>query len=193
MLNALFMLLLILTGLCMQYAGRETTLIPFPVSVQIHNISGISLSASYLLFLVGNVISGNGKHYRLEWKGLRKRMRMQLKYYLSGYFKKESHPFPVTASSKFNPLQAFSYVMAMYIGLPLVVITGFGLLFPETVLDRIFGLNGLVLTDLLHIATGFLLSIFMVIHIYLCTLGASPKHNFRAILTGWHVAEEHKE
>jgi thiosulfate reductase cytochrome b subunit len=193
MLNALFMLTLILTGLCMQYAGRDAFLISFPVSVQIHNISGISLTASYLLFLFGNMISGNGKHYRLQWKGLRRRMSIQLRYYLIGYFKRQSHPFPVTAGSKFNPLQAFSYVMAMYIGLPLVVITGFGLLLPEIIIEGIFGVNGLVLTDLLHVITGFLLSIFMIVHIYLCTMGASPKDNFRAIITGWHTIEEHKE
>ena len=193
MLNALFMLALIVTGLSMQYSSLNGSLIPFSVSVQMHNISGIALAASYLVFIIGNTLSGNGKHYRLQWQGLRKRMSLQGRYYLYGYFKKQSPPFPVSSDKKFNPLQAVTYVMVMYIGLPVIVITGFGLLFPETILDGIFGVNGLVLTDLIHVIMGFLLSIFMIIHIYLCTIGASPKHNFRAILTGWHIIEEHKE
>lgn len=191
MLNALCMLILIVTGLCMQYSSPNGSLIPFHISVQMHNISGILLSASYLVFFVGNILSGNGKHYRLQWQGLRKRMLVQGRYYLYGYFKKQSPPFPVSSINKFNPLQAVTYVMVMYIGLPLVVITGFGLLFPEIILDGIFGVNGLVLTDLIHVIMGFLLSIFMIVHIYLCTMGESPKHNFRGILTGWHNAAGH--
>ena len=189
MLNAIFMLVLILTGLSMQYSARDSFMIPFRISVQLHNISGIALSASYLIFFIGNIISGNRKQYRLQWQGLRKRMSVQLRYYLSGYFKKQPPPFPVSSDSKFNPLQAVTYVMAMYIGLPLVVITGFGLLFPEIILAGIFGVNGLVLTDLIHVIMGFLLSIFMIIHIYLCTMGVHPGCNFRAILTGWHSTE----
>jgi thiosulfate reductase cytochrome b subunit len=193
MLNALFMLILILTGLSMQYSNPDVALIPFQVSVQIHNICGIGLTASYLLFITGNIISGNGKHYRVQWKGLRKRMMIQLRYYLSGYFRGHSTPYPLSRERKFNPLQAVSYALSMYIGVPLVVVTGWGLLFPETTLDSIFGVSGLVLTDLLHVIIGFLLSIFMVIHIYLCTMGARPISNFRAILTGWHDTEGHNE
>jgi thiosulfate reductase cytochrome b subunit len=192
MLNTIFMLVLIVTGLSMQYSARDSFMIPFRISVELHNICGIALTASYLIFFIGNIKSGNRKHYRLQWQGLRKRMSLQLRYYLSGYFIKQSPPFPVSSESKFNPLQAVTYVMAMYIGLPLVMITGFGLLFPEIILDGIFGVNGLVLTDLLHVIMGFLLSIFMIVHIYTITMGLHPLRNFRAIITGWHHVEETK-
>ena len=58
--------------------------------------------------------------------------------------------------------------------------------------DGIFGVNGLVLTDLLHVIMGFLLSIFMIVHIYTITMGLYPLGNFRAIITGWHHVEETK-
>ncbi len=189
MLNAILMLVLIVTGLSMQYSARDSFMIPFRISVELHNICGIALTASYLIFFIGNIISGNRKHYRLQWQGLKKRMSLQLRYYLSGYFNKQSPPFPVSSDNKFNPLQAVTYVMAMYIGLPLVMITGFGLLFLEIIVAGIFGVNGLVLTDLIHVIMGFLLSIFMIIHIYLCTMGVHPGCNFRSIITGWHSTE----
>ena len=192
MLNTIFMLILILTGLSMQYSGMEAFIIPFPVAVRMHNISGIILTASYLLFIIGNFFSGNGKHYRIQWQGLRKRLVIQLRYYMFGYLKKQKHPYPVSGDRKFNPLQAFTYALIMYIALPLVVITGWGLLFPETVLKGILGVSGMVLTDLLHVIMGFLLSIFMIIHIYTITLGPHPLRNFRAILTGWHHTEDTK-
>ena len=67
-LNALFFLLLILTGLSMQYSNPDSPLISFPVSVKIHNICGIGLTINYLLFLLGNIISGNHKNYRMQMK-----------------------------------------------------------------------------------------------------------------------------
>jgi thiosulfate reductase cytochrome b subunit len=185
-LNALLFLVLILTGLSMQYSDPGAPWIRFELSVQLHNICGITLTANYLLFILGNAISGNGKQYRIQWKGLSGRLMKQARYYLQGYFRKSEHPFPVSEEKKFNPLQGLTYAMAMYIGLPVIIITGFGLLFPDTVLYQFMGLSGLLITDLLHVATGFLLSIFMVIHIYLCSIGANPAKNYRAIISGWH-------
>ena len=174
----------------MQYSNPDQPLISFPVSVKLHNICGIGLTINYLLFLTGNIISGNGKNYQIQLKGMLKRVRIQLRFYMWGYFRREKPPFPVTEERKFNPLQALSYATAMYIGLPVLFITGWGLLFPEAVLERIFGLSGLLITDLLHVIAGFLMSVFMCIHIYLCSVGSSPKSKFRSILTGWEEIEK---
>ncbi|KKL07464.1 hypothetical protein LCGC14_2585760 [marine sediment metagenome] len=189
LLNALFFLVLILTGISMQYSNPDSPLIPFRISVELHNIAGIGLTINYLVFIIGNSLSGNRKQYKIQWKGLWERLMKQARYYLRGYFRKEEHPFPITEDSKFNPLQAITYAMAMYLGVPLLCLTGIGLLFPETILDRIFGLSGLLVADLLHVTSGFLLSLFMIIHIYLCTLGLKPIKNFKAIFTGWHETE----
>jgi thiosulfate reductase cytochrome b subunit len=106
-------------------------------------------------------------------------------------FRGEKHPFPVSLERKFNPLQKFSYVMAMYVAMPLVIISGLGLLFPEATINKIFGVSGLILTDILHITMGFFLSVFLVIHIYTCTLGSKPTSLFRGMITGFHESEEH--
>jgi thiosulfate reductase cytochrome b subunit len=36
---------------------------------------------------------------------------------------------------------------------------------------------------------GFFLSIFMIIHVYTCTLGSKPTSLFRGIITGYHSEE----
>ena len=190
LLNTLSFLVLILTGLSMQYSDPDTPLIPFATSVRLHNIFGIGLTANYLIFFIGNIITGNRKHYRFQWKGLRKKILLQLRYYLWGYLNKEKSPYPVTEDIKFNPLQALNYAMAMYAGVPILFITGWSLLFPETILDRIFGVSGLLVTDLVHVITGFLLSVFMLIHIYTCSIGKRPMNNYRSILTGWADVEK---
>ena len=190
LLNALFFLVLILTGLSMQYSNPDTPMISFSLSVELHNICGVGLTANYLLFFVGNWISGNSKHYRIQRKGIMSRLMIQLRYYVWGYFKREKHPFPLTEERKFNPLQAFIYAIALYAGVPVLIITGWALLFPETNLREAFGVSGLLLTDLLHVIVGFLLSIFMFVHIYLCTIGSHPIKNFKSMITGWHDTHE---
>jgi thiosulfate reductase cytochrome b subunit len=104
-------------------------------------------------------------------------------------FRGEKHPFPVSLERKFNPLQKFSYVMAMYVAMPLVIISGIGLMFPEVTINRIFGVSGLILTDILHITMGFFLSVFLIIHIYTCTLGSKPTSLFRGLISGYHESE----
>lgn len=186
-LNALLFLLLILTGISMQYSNPNVPFIRFDLAVNLHNISGVIVTVIYFLFLFGNMFSDNGKHYKIEKEDLQERMKTQFKFYIKGIFQNEEPPFPVTRERKFNPLQKITYVVTMYILMPLIIITGWALLFPEATLNRVFGTSGLILTDQFHIIIGFFLSIFMIVHIYFATIGHSPGANFRSMVTGWHT------
>lgn len=172
----------------MQYTSKEGNilLVGFASSVKWHNIAAVILSFNYLVFFIGNIFTGNGRYYNIERKNFFSDLAKQLRYYSFGMFKGEEHPFPVTMERKFNPLQKLSYVLVMYVGLPLVIISGLGLMFPEITVKRVFGTSGLILTDILHIAVGFFVSVFLVIHIYTCTLGAKPGTLFKSILSGYH-------
>jgi thiosulfate reductase cytochrome b subunit len=191
--NALMFLILIVTGISMQYTDKENQafMVGFAKAVKWHNFAALVLTADYVLFVIGNAFTGNGMYYRIKRENFVSDLMMQLRYYAFGMFKGEKHPFPVTLERKFNPLQKFSYVLAMYIGMPVLIISGIVLLIPELALDRVFGVSGLVLNDVLHITLGFFLSIFMVIHIYTCTLGAKPSSLFRGMITGYHESEDH--
>ncbi len=186
MTNALMFLLLIITGLSMQYSVFS---IRFDYAVSIHNISGIILSLSYLIYFIANFITGNLKYYTIKFDGFFKRVMIQFRFYTVGIFKQEKAPFPLTTKKKFNPLQKFTYVGMMYIIVPLILISGYAMLFPQVIYNRVFGIPGIVLTDLVHVITGFLGSIFMIIHVYFCTIGAKPSSNFKSIITGYHEIE----
>jgi thiosulfate reductase cytochrome b subunit len=114
------------------------------------------------------------------------RLMKQFRYYTLGIFKKENPPFPVSEENKFNPLQQATYVILMYVFIPFVIISGFGLLYPEITVNSVFGFSGLDLTDLVHIIAGFLISLVMVVHVYFCTIGKSPTSNFRGMINGYH-------
>jgi thiosulfate reductase cytochrome b subunit len=193
-LNALLFLILIVTGLSMQYTDKENLsyVVGFAKAVKWHNFAATVLVINYILFVTGNFLTSNGRYYRIKRENFISDLLKQLKYYSFGMFKKgEKHPFPVTEESKFNPLQKLTYVLAMYVALPLLIISGVGLLLPEITITRFLGVSGLILTDILHITMGFFLSIFMVIHIYTCTLGAKPTSLFWGIISGYHRSEDH--
>lgn len=191
LLNAVLVIILILTGISMQYAAKDFGfLIEFGKAMKWHNVSAVLLTAGFIFFVTGNLLTENGKYYKLEKQNFWSDMGKQMRFYAWGMFRREKNPFPITTERKFNPLQKFSYVMAMYVAMPLVIISGFGLLFPETTINKIFGVNGLIITDILHITMGFLLSVFLVIHIYTCTLGSKPTSLFRGIITGFHESGE---
>lgn len=183
--NTILCLLLIVTGISMQYSSMEASLIRFDKAVSIHNFCGIALTLSYLIFFIGNLRTENGKHYLLQYKGLWKRISKQFRYYLVGMFRKEQPPFPINEENKFNPLLRISYVLIMYVGLPLLFITGWALLFPEFILDKLFGLSGIFLTAIFHQVLGFLISLFMILHIYLSTLGKKTGSHLMAMISGW--------
>ena len=191
--NALMFVILIITGLSMQYTDKENSsyMVGFAKAVKWHNFAALVLTASYVIFVLGNAFTGNGKYYWIKKESFLSDLMKQLRYYAFGMFRGDKHPFPVTMERKFNPLQKFTYVLAMYLGMPLLIISGIVLLFPDLALDTVFGMSGLVLNDVLHITIGFFLSIFMIIHIYTCTLGAKPSSLFRGMLSGYHESDDH--
>ena len=188
--NALMFLLLIATGISLHYASPEGGLIPFRISVAIHNFCAIVVTANYGVFVIGNMLTNNGMYYTKWRKNLWPKLWKQFQFYAFGIFKGEPHPFPVTKKQKFNPLQKISYVIVMYLGMPLLIISGIGLMYPEKISSTIFNMSGLVFYDLLHIIVGFVLSMFLIIHLYTCTLGDKPGTLFKSMITGYH--EEHE-
>jgi len=191
--NALLFILLIFTGLNLHFAAESEKLISFDVSVLIHNISGILLSLNYIYFFVFNFLSGNYRHYIINFNNLPKRMYVQAKYYLLGIFNKEPHPFIPDEKMKFNPLQQLGYIGVMYFLMPLIVISGWALMFPEWAPDNFMGMGGIWPMALLHTIVGFFLSIFMLVHIYLGTTGHTVTDLYKTIITGWHLSHEDEE
>jgi len=184
--NALGILVLIYTGLNMQFAKPGFELIRFDLAVTLHNYAGIIVSISYLMFFMGNMLTSNKKYYRIKPKGLRKRLFKQLRFYVFGMFKNEDAPYPISEKRKFNPVQKYTYVAVMYFMVPIIIITGIALLFPELIIEEAYNMSGIFLTALLHAIIGFFISIFLIIHLYFATIGKKPASNFISIVTGWH-------
>ena len=189
--NAVGILVLIFTGISMQYSNPGFKLMNFELVVNLHNISGILVTLSYLLFFIGNRITSNKKFYRLKMRGLFSRLRLQIGYYTSGLFKNQPAPFPLSEKRKFNPMQKVSYLFVMYLFVPGLIITGLGLLFPETIIENVYSVSGIFLTAILHASLGFLVSIFLMVHLYVASVGKNPMNNFMSIINGYHDIQGH--
>jgi len=170
----------------MQYSDPMNPFIRFDLAVSMHNIAGFVLLFDYLLFIIANTISKNGRHYRIQLKGLTIRLMSQFRYYTYGVFKHEPTPFPVTKKMKFNPIQQLTYFITMYVMMPLLFLTGLPMLFSGAFVRQLIGSKAFFITDIFHITIGFFLSLFLVIHLYFCTFGAKPYSNFISIITGYH-------
>lgn len=184
-LNALGIITLIITGISMN-SNIQNAFIGFKLAVTLHNIAGILVTLSYLLYFIANIATGNSKFYLIKIKGFFKRPIKQAIYYSWGMFHGMKAPFPLSEKRKFNPLQKYFYILVMYMAVPVVIITGIGLLFPEIIIDKVYNLSGITLTAVLHSAMGFFISMFLIIHLYVASIGKSPLENFKSIITGWH-------
>ncbi|NJM14722.1 MAG: hypothetical protein HC896_04520 [Bacteroidales bacterium] len=72
----------------------------------------------------------------------------------------------------------------MFIGMPALIFTGWGLLYPEYTVDQVMGKSGLLLTDIVHITFGFFVTIFLIIHVYFASIGLQEHNHFKAMFKG---------
>lgn len=188
-LNAGLFITAMLTGASMHFAGSPLA-IPFTTAVTVHNAAGILLTISWLAFVIGNLRTDNGRHYRVRFRGLAGDLIRQSRYYAWGIFQGEPHPFHATPAMKFNALQQLSYLGAMYLLLPLLVLSGWLFLFSGSLPETLFGLGSLWLVSLAHLLLGYLLVLFFLVHIYIITIGDSLWGNLWAMITGRHPATD---
>ena len=167
-------------------SGFENSFISFSLNMKFFDTAGTLVTVSYLLFLIGNIFTDNKKFYIVKPKGFLKRPMKQAYYYVWGMFHGMKAPYPLSEKRKFNPLQKYFYIIVMYLAVPLVIISGIGLMFPELIFNKIYNISGVLITAVAHSAMGFFISIFLIIHLYVATIGKSPLGNFRSIVNGWH-------
>ena len=184
--NALGILVLIITGISMQSSVEASQILSFNWIINLHNIAGIVVTLSYFIYFIGNLVTPNGKFYIVKPKGFLKRPIQQATYYAWGMFHGAKPPYPISEKRKFNPLQKYAYIMVMYMAVPVVIVTGFALLFPEIIIEHVYAFSGVFVTAILHSAMGFFISIFLIVHLYIASIGKSPLENFKSIINGWH-------
>jgi thiosulfate reductase cytochrome b subunit len=180
--NVLLFVALIITGIQLRAPGFSV-FSQFGTATALHGYAGAACVLSYLFWLFYTIFSGSIKHYFPHRKDIGE-IPQQVAFYVFFIFKGRPNPFSASEKGKFNVLQKITYVTVMFILVPIVIITGIvfnNILFFSQFINAIGGLRVL---DAVHVATGYFLVIFLIIHMYMATLGKTATAYLRSIITG---------
>lgn len=180
--QALLVLTLMLTGL--ELHGLFA-LFGFEESSSIHHIGGFIWTALVVLIFTWILTTGDWRQYIPNMKGI----DGVLRFYLYGVFIGDPHPHHMTPESKFNPLQRMAYLGVVFIIVPVQIITGLlFFFFPELKAAGVIEHIGLVAA--IHTFCSYLVIAFLVVHLYLITLGEKPTSHLKAMITGKEEVKE---
>ena len=177
---------LLVMGLCIHFPDISGKFISFKFVIKTHVIIGFILTFNYVIFLTGNIITGNINYFRFTLQELFHGIFIQTRYYFFGIFKGEKEPFPINIKNKFNPLQKITYAKIMFVILPLTILTGLAMSFLNVVNENLAGGYWFIIADILHLIFAFVILLFIIIHFYFALFN----NVLMSIVTGWHETYE---
>ncbi|MDQ5986233.1 MAG: thiosulfate reductase cytochrome b subunit [Syntrophus sp. SKADARSKE-3] len=182
--NALMIMILIVTGIRLRISGIAALRSHDPYLV-LHLYAGWAMAASSLFWFTYAIASGHlRRHFLMKNNDLAGILR-QVRYYAISIFKGDKDPFAPSAEQKYNPLQKLAYGSVMLIIVPVQVITG--LCFSHIGILRGFILywNMAGLLDAVHVIVAYVFILYLIVHIYMATLGPTAFSHILAMITGF--------
>lgn len=160
--------------------------------VTIHNVIAVILVVNALLSAFYHIATERVQEYIPRPYGFFDDAIVQAKYYMSGIFKKEPHPFEKRPDNRMNAIQKATYFGILNVLLPLQILTGalmWGVQqFPAVA--NLFG--GLPFLAPFHSLVAWTFATFIIGHVYMTTTGATPLEATRAMITGYEEVEVHQ-
>ncbi len=192
--NAIGFVLLIATGLQIRYAGL-TQLVSFKTSVVVHNWIGFVLIGNFFIWLLFYLFTDKIRVYHPELSPTKyfSASFKQIRFYGYGIFRGDPNPHHVSAYHKFNPLQSMMYQIIMMLLVPIQFYTGVLLWDVARFSSLVDMLGGVRVVDTIHVLLFIFFCGFIIVHVYLASLGHTPSAHFKAMLTGYEEIEEESE
>jgi thiosulfate reductase cytochrome b subunit len=188
--NAATCVMLLLTGVQLRYVGL-IDVVSFRTAVIMHNYLGFLLIANFFLWLGYYLSSPRIRTWHTELNPVKyfQGALSQTLYYTWGIFKRATPPFRPSIYHKFNPLQAMTYQIIMFVVLPIQAVTGL-------MLWNLFGFSravafvgGVRVVDTVHVLIFIFFVFFIPAHFYLGTMGRRPTSHFKEMYTGYEEEE----
>ena len=194
-LNAFGFITLFLTGIQIRFPEYMNIFGSYKAAIRLHNTAGTVVSASYLLWLFYYLfVSGTlARLYIPTFTDIRQGILRQSIFYFFNYFLGSPNPHHATPENKFNPMQKTAYLMIMIVLLPLVIVSGYLLMYVEPLRGIITLFGGIKVLVGLHFLIACCFCAFLFVHIYLATLGETPLAYFKPMWSGWEEQEKHGE
>ncbi|HOV90717.1 MAG TPA: cytochrome b/b6 domain-containing protein [Syntrophorhabdaceae bacterium] len=183
-LNAFIVIMLFLTGLQLRVPSVNI-FSDYRIVVLMHKYFGYAMTLSFFFWLVYYIFTGGLiKHYVIGIKDI-KAMPGQALYYAYRIFKNEKNPFEPAFDNKFNPLQKLAYASVMFILTPIIIISG--IMFSDiiTFFSWIEAIGGIRVLDAIHVAIAYIFLFYLIIHLYMATIGKRFYSHIKAMFTGF--------
>ncbi len=182
--------LLILTGVQLRFPDIITVFGTLKSVINIHNLVGFIVSLDYFLWFIYYAAKKElAKQYLPTLKDIGEGSTTQATYYFFRIFLGDPPPFEPRPKAKFNSLQKITYFGIMFVMLPLQIITGILLWDIEKFIVIIGVVGGVRIVDTLHVILAYVFTAFLIMHLYLATLGHTFFSHFKAIILGYE--DEH--
>ena len=193
-LNALGIVTLCITGAQIRFPEYLNIFGSYKAAISLHNTAGIVVAISYVLwfgyymFIAGSL----AKLYVPKPDDLKYGVIRQALYYFWHFFLGDQpNPHKESPDNKFNPMQKFAYLVIMMILLPLIILTGFALMYVDPMREVLLLFGGIKFLVGIHFLLACAFCAFLFVHVYLATLGHTPFAHFKPMWTGWEEHHEH--
>lgn len=160
-------------------------LIPFKQAVAIHTITAVALAVLWIFIFFWLATTGNWKQFIPSTQGLLAVFR----FYSFGVFKGEEHPYRRILKKRLNPLQAGSYLALNAILVPVIWISGILYLTHGFWSDKDLGSQTLSLIANVHLFGAFAFVAFIIVHVYMLTIGHGFRRHVKPMLSGYDQME----
>jgi len=159
--------------------------LPFGLAVTVHSAVAVALLVLWAFATFWLFTTGGWRQFIPRLTGMVKVAR----FYAWGVFRGEEHPYHKTWDRRHNPLQALSYFVLKMALFPAIWISGLAYL-GYGLWDAADG-QGLWLTLVanIHVLAAFAIAAFVVVHLYLLTIGHGFREHVRPMLTGYDRVE----
>ena len=190
-LNAFGIVTLCITGLQIRFPDYVTVFGAYKAAIRLHNTAGVVVSISYMLWLMYYLVVAKSlmKLYMPTLEDLKTGIFRQAFFYFLTYFLGKPNPHHSTPDSKFNPMQKATYLVIMFILLPMVIFTGVLLMYIAPLREILLLLGGIKMLIGTHFLLSCCFTAFLFVHIYLATLGHTPLAHFKPMWDGWEEEE----
>ncbi len=158
----------------------------FERAVNLHNIAAASWTVLIIMMFTWLFSTGEWKQYVPTMKGLIETGM----FYAYGIFKGEKHPHHKNEQAKLNPMQRLTYLGVLLALVPAQIITGALYVFYHQ--WGMVGLEGSIdLIAYAHTLIAYSFLSFIIVHVYMTTMGHTLTGHIKAMVTGYEDLDEH--
>ncbi len=180
--QVVLILALLFTGLGLN--GVHSVL-PFGPAVMLHTIAALALLGLWIFATFWLFTTGTWRQFIPRIEG----MIEVAKFYAYGVFKGQEHPYHKIYWRKHNPLQAATYFGLKWFVFPAIWITGLLYLTYNFWGSGTQGTAAITIIANLHLLAAYVIAAFVIVHVYLLTVGHGFRSHVQPMITGYDEIE----